>query len=373
VKFVILILLSLGISASAQGPHAGHGEAKEQKAPKATPQKRSDESRVPVNVPVNQQARVGLQVEKVAKKPVTQRLRSVGTISADERREAHVHTKINGWIERVFADFVGKAVKKGQPLFELYSPDLVSTQEEYLAARKQGDKDIASAALERLKLWGIPEKEISRLRQGVKPGRTTSFEAPVDGVVINKAAIQGMYVTPEMELYHIADLSKVWVLVTLHEFDLTTVEKGDPASVELPYDRQSRFSGAIDYVYPEVDPQTRTGRARIELPNPDGKLKPGMFADVELQKNLGPSITIPEDAVIDTGRRRIVFVRTSATKFEPREVTLGPRVAGSSVVLRGLKEGEEVVTRANFLLDAESKLQAAGQKSESPSSEHIGH
>jgi membrane fusion protein, copper/silver efflux system len=360
VKFVILILLSFGISASAQDPHAGH-------------QLRTEESRVPVNVPVNQQARVGLQVEKVTKKPVTQRLRSVGTVSADERREAHVHTKINGWIERVFADFVGKAVKKGQPLFELYSPDLVSTQEEYLAARRQGDQDIASAALERLKLWGIPEKEISRLRQGGKPGRTMSFEAPVDGVVINKAAIQGMYVTPEMELYHIADLSKVWVLVTLHEFDLATVEKGDPASVELPYDRLRRFSGAIDYIYPEVNPQTRTGRARIELPNPEGRLKPGMFADVELQKKLGPSITVAEDAVIDTGRRRIVFVKTSATTFEPREVTLGPRVGGSSVILKGLKEGDEVVTRANFLIDAESKLQASGSSSEAPSDGHVGH
>jgi membrane fusion protein, copper/silver efflux system len=264
-------------------------------------------------------------------------------------------------------------VKKGQPLFELYSPDLVSTQEEYLAARRQGDQDIASAALERLKLWGIPEKEISRLRKSGKPGRTMSFDAPVDGVVINKAAIQGMYVTPEMELYHIADLSKVWVLVTLHEFDLAIVDKGDSASVELPYDRLRRFSGAIDYIYPEVNPQTRTGRARIELPNPEGRLKPGMFADVELQKNLGPSITVAEDAVIDTGRRRIVFVKTSATTFEPREVTLGPRVGGSSVILKGLKEGDEVVTRANFLIDAESKLQASGSRREAPSDGHVGH
>jgi membrane fusion protein, copper/silver efflux system len=368
----LLVFVCLAFSAVAADPHAGHGSPSPKPSQQASP-KDEVEQRVPIEVPSAQQARAGLRVERVAKKAVQHRIRSVGNIAADQRREAHVHTKINGWIERVQADYVGKPVKKGQALFELYSPDLVSTQEEYLSARRQGAGDIARAALDRLRLWGVPERELRRLRESSRASRTMSFESPVDGIVVNKTAIQGMYVTPEMELYHIADLSKVWVIVTLYEHDLAAVKEGDPASIELPYDPEKRLSGKIDYIYPEVDAQTRTARARIELANPDRALKPGMFANVTLEKRLGPSITVPDNAVIDTGKRRIVFVKTSPTRFEPREVTVGPRVGAEFVIFRGLKEGEEVVTGANFLLDAESKLQAAAQRGEQSPAGHAGH
>ena len=374
----LLICIALPAVAESTGGHAGHGfpPAKSATAPKPkAPAAPLQEERVSLEISAHQQEKMGLKTTVAKKENIEHTIRTVGTVTADETKEAHVHTKINGWIEKVHADFVGKPVKKGQPLFDLYSPDLVSTQEEFLGARKQGEagREIAKAALERLSLWGVPAKEIEGLKKRGSAKRTITFDSPVDGVVIRKTSIQGMYITPDMELYHIADLSRVWLIVTLYEYDLAAVAKGDTASVELPFQPGTVLTGKIGYVYPEVDMETRTAKARIELENAKELLKPGMFANVSLKKKLGDSLTVPDDAVIDTGTRRVVFVKSGASHFEPREVSTGARVGNSFVILSGVKPGEAVVTAAHFLLDAESKFQAAVQRGGSAPSGHSGH
>lgn len=359
--------LLLSFSSICYSQHAGH-KAEVQKDIK-------EEPRVSIEVPDPQQKKIGLRVTKAEKKNVENNTRTVGIITADQQREAHVHTKINGWIEHIFADYIGKPIKKGQPLFDLYSPDLLSTQEEYLAARNQGlpGKEIAKAALDRLKLWGVPLQEINSISKSGKAKRTITFNSPVDGFIINKTAIQGMYITPEMELYHIADLSRVWILVTLYEYDLAAIAVGDEAQVQLPYEPDRQLKGKISYIYPEIDIETRTAKARIEMDNSDQKLKPGMFANIELRKKLGQAIVVPDDAIIDTGIRKIVFVKASATHFDPRVVKTGARIGNTFIIISGLNAGEEVVTGSHFLIDAESKLQAAIQKGSSTPGGHSGH
>lgn len=354
--------LLLAASAFAQG-HGGHSPAAK------------EESRVPIEVPADQQTRMGIKLTAAEKKPIEYTIRTVGNVTANQTKEAHVHTKINGWIDQIYADYIGKPIKKGQPLFELYSPELISTQEEFLTARKQGGagKEISKAALERLRLWGVPQSEIDRLVKSGKSKRSVTFTAPVDGYIVNKTAIRGMYITPEMELYHIADISEVWVIVTLYEYDIAAISVGDEAEVQLPYDPSKNFTGKISYIYPELDVETRTAKARIEVPNPKQTLKPGMFTNVELKKDLGEAVVVPDDAVIDTGTRKIVFVKAGPTRFEPREVKVGARVDGTFAIRAGVNAGEQVVTSAHFLIDAESKFQAALQKGETSGGGHSGH
>ena len=350
----------------AQHDHSGHS---------VKDSVRKKEARVPVEVPPEQQAKIGLKTTPVREKTLTHTIRTVGTVTSDERTEAHIHSRINGWIENIFADFIGASVKKGGKLYSLYSPELVSTQEEFLAATKQGGvgKEIAKAALERLKLWGVPEKEIERLKKTGKAAKTITFESPVKGFVIKKSAIQGMYITPGMELYLIADLSRVWIQVTLYEYDVSVISTGDEAEVELPYDQKANIKGKITYISPEVEVESRTVKARLEVENENQRLKPGMFANVILKKDLGKSLVIPDDAVIDSGIRKIAFVQKDKSWFEPRELKVGPRVDGSFIVLSGIKKGERVVTSAHFFLDAESKLKAAIEKGTPAPSGHGGH
>lgn len=380
----ILFFLFLNTSAFSQ-THSSHSEMPvdvpkiSQQPTKVTTQKlepvKKDEARVPIDVPLEQQSKIGLKVVKAEKKKVEHTIRTVGTVTADQTKEAHVHTKINGWIEKIYADYVGKPVKKGQPLFELYSPELYSTQEEYLAARNQGTpgREIAATAIERLKLWGVPQAEVEKIKKTGKAKRSVTFDSPVDGFIVNKTAIQGMYITPEMELYHIADLSRIWIIVTLYEYDVAIISTGDEAEIQLSYDLNNSFKGKINYIYPEIEMETRTAKARIVIDNREQKLKPGMFSNIILKKNLGEAIVVPEDAVIDTGTRKIVFVKTGPSHFEPRDVRAGPRIESTFVILSGLKEGEEIVTSAHFLIDAESKFQAASQKGDSTNSGHSTH
>lgn len=336
---------------------------------------KKEEPRVAIEVPTQQQSRIGLKTSKTVKKTVAHTIRTVGSIAADERKEAHIHTKVNGWIENIHADYVGKEVKKGGPLFDLYAPELVSTQEEYLAARKQKGvgQELAQAALDRLRLWGVPTKEIDKLKKNGKSSRTITFESPLTGFVINKTAIQGMYITPGMELYQIADLSSVWIVITLYEFDVAIIKLEDKVEVSLPYDPTAKLSGKISYISPSIELETRTAKGRIEVENKNQNLKPGMYVNVSIKKELGESIVVPDDAVIDTGTRKIVFVKSGDVRFEPREVKVGPRVEEEFIILSGLKAGEEVVTSAHFFIDAESKIRAATQKGTSAPSGHGGH
>ena len=378
--FICFIILNTNVFSQT---HSGHSETPKEVSKVANPPDKAiaqkpelakkDEVRVPIDVPQEQQSKIGLKVVKAEKKKVEHTIRTVGTVTADQSKEAHVHTKINGWIEKIYADSVGKPVKKGQPLFELYSPELYSTQEEYLAARNQGipGREIAAAAIERLKLWGVPQTEIEKIKKTGKAKRAIAFDSPVDGFIINKTAIQGMYITPEMELYHIADLSRIWIIVTLYEYDVAIISVGDEAEIQLSYDLSS-FKGKISFVYPEIEMETRTAKARIEVDNQNQKLKPGMFSSIVLKKNLGEAIVVPDDAVIDTGTRKIVFVKTGPSRFEPRDVRAGPRIDNTFVILSGVKQGEEIVTSAHFLIDAESKFQGASQKGSSTAPGHSG-
>lgn len=365
-----VLMHSFATAARAQHNHAATPQPKP-----AQKQDTAEEARVPVRVPEVQQQKMGLKVTQAKTQDVQYTIRTIGTIAVDQSREAHVHTKIRGWIEKLYADSVGKNVRKGQPLYELYSPELVSTQEEYLAARQQGaaGADIARASLERLRLWGVSEQALRQLQQAGRSQRTLLFTSPVDGFVINKTAIQGMYVGPELELFHIADLSRIWVMLTLYEYDVAAIRVGDEALMTLPYNPAARIQSKITYIYPEIDPETRTARARVEVQNPDQSLKPGMFVNAEIQKHLGRSIVVPADSVINTGKRTLVFIRQAGGVFEPREITVGPRIQQQFVVLSGLKENEEVVISAHFLIDAESKFQAAIQRGQSNQGGHSTH
>lgn len=373
----ICMFLCLSTGAFAQ-PHNGHSDdalPQMQAAPQDKTEPKTEEARVPIEVPVERQEKIGLKVAKAERKKVEHTIRTVGTVTADQTKEAHVHTKIKGWIERVHADYVGKPIKKGQPLFDLYSPDLTATQEEFLVSRQQGSigREIAAGARDRLQLWGVPQAEIERLEKTGKANRAITFDSPADGFIIDKIAVQGMYITPEMELYRITDLSQLWIIVTLYEYDIAVISAGDEADVSLAYDPNQSFKGKISYIYPEIEEETRTAKARIEVDNLDQRLKPGMFANVELKKNLGESIVVPDDAVLDTGTRNIVFVKTGTSRFEPREVKVGPRVEDSFIILSGIESGEEIVVGAHFLIDAESKFQAAIQKGSSTGAGHAGH
>lgn len=359
----LILLLSGSLSAQT---HDGHG------IPPSKKNTSQEETRVEIKVPLNQQERIGLQTTKVTRKPVNHVIRTVGIVTTDQGTEDRIHLRVNGWIEEIFADYVGKLVKKGDPLFAIYSPEVLSTEEEYVEAIKQktAGKEIADVAIERLKLWGVSSKELKRLQTSLKASRIVAFASPANGYVLSKNAIKGLYVTPDLELYHIGDLTRIWINVTLYEFDIASVSQGDTAKIELPYDPQWQLKGKIDYIFPQIESQSRSAKARIQVENRDLKLKPGMYVNIIVEKNLGQLLVVPDDAVIDTGMRQIVFVKKTNTQFEPREIKMGPRVGSDYTVFSGLKDGEEVVSSAQFLIDAESKLQAAINKQPF---QHSGH
>ncbi|MBI3004468.1 MAG: efflux RND transporter periplasmic adaptor subunit [Ignavibacteriales bacterium] len=300
--------------------------------------------------------------------------------------EAKINLKISGWIGNLYIDYTGRFVKKGQPLFAIYSPELVSTQEEYLLAlRALKEKRLAAAtsnavpfnptisisneevlqrARERLLLWDLTEEQVAELERQGKPQTYVTIYSPLDGYVINKTALKGMHVEPGMELYKIADLSNVWVYADVYEYELPYVKVGQEASVNLSYFPGEPFRGRITYIFPYLNPNTRTARVRIEFPNPQGKLKPEMYATVEIRVNLGRKLAIPESAVLNTGTRQIVFVEKGNGLFEVRFVKLGTRGGGLHEIKEGLKPGERVVSYANFLIDAESKVQGVLQRME---------
>lgn len=385
----VVAVLAFGLGTRAQD-HGAHGgapptvaaapakkpavPAQKQEPPKTTAAPESEEPRVAIDVPPEQQERIGLQTVKAVKNSVEHTLRTVGSVVADERKEAHVHTRVAGWIDEISVSAVGAPVKRGQVLYRLYAPELASTQAELVAARAQGELGhrITKAALERLSLWGVAPSEIEALRTGGPVKRALAFLSPADGYVVDKMAVKGMYVTPDMELYKIADLTHLWIIVTLYENELPLVKVGDEAEIALTVTPEKSMRAAITYIYPELDTATRTGRARVELNNAELAFKPGMFANVTIAKDLGEALIIPEDAVLFTGKRNLVFVKAAATRFEPKEVVLGPRTAGGFIVLSGIDAGAEVVVRASFLIDAESRLQAALQKGDAGGG-HAGH
>jgi len=316
---------------------------------------------------------IGVKFEEAARRPVEKLIRTVGRVEMDERRMARVNLKIEGWIDRLFVNTTGEKVKKGQELFTLYSPELLATQEEYLLAVRaaqtlggsefpevaEGAKTILDVSRRRLQLWDVADSHIEELERTGKVLKALPFHAPLSGTVIEKTAMAGMRVMPGEVLYTIADLSQVWVLADIYEYELPLVEPGQTATVSLSYAPQATFSGRIGFIYPTVDPETRTAKVRFELENPKELLKPGMYADVQLAVPLGERLAVPRDAVLESGERQVIFIHHGGGKLEWRSVKTGQRSGDWVEILEGLKEGEHIVTSANFLLDSESQLKAA--------------
>lgn len=326
-----------------------------------------------VKISVDKVQKLGVRTEPAAMRSLEKTIKVAGRVEVDERRVFAIAPKFEGWVEKLYVNATGQVVNQGQPLFDVYSPELVSAQREYLIASEgvsalkdaapetqQSMRRLAESSLARLKNWDVPEDQIHALAQSAQTRRTLTFRSPVAGVVTEKKAVQGMRFMPGDALYQIADLSSVWVIADVYEQDIAAIRAGARAKVAITAYPDKSFEGRVTYVYPTLKPETRTIPVRVELSNPGHLLKPGMFAQVELASlEKGKVLTVPTSAVIDSGARRIVLVQLAEGRFEPREVKVGARSDSHVEILGGVKNGESVVVSANFLIDAESNLKAA--------------
>lgn len=318
--------------------------------------------------------KLGVRTEIAALRELTRTVRAVATVQADERRLYTVAPKFEGWIQQLYVNTTGQAVKKGEPLMDVYSPELITAQHEYFIARKglksvedsspdvrDGIQRLAESALQRLRNWDISESDLQTLQQKGEIGQTITLRSPVSGVVLEKPAIQGMRFMPGEVLYRISDLSRVWMLADVFEQDLAMVHRGQTATIRIDAYPDKIFNGEVTFIYPTVMPETRTAKVRIELSNNEGLLKPAMYGRVEFSSSHRKDkvLTVPDSAVLDTGTRRLVLVALGEGRFEPRTVKLGMHADGYAEVLGGVTAGEAVVVSANFLIDAESNLGTA--------------
>lgn len=332
--------------------------------------------------------KLGVRTEAATMRVLDKTVRAAGRVEIDERRIHSVSPKFEGWVERLHVNVTGQPVASGEPLFEVYSPELVSAQREYqVAARgvdslkgasgeaQAGMRGIAEAALSRLRNWDISEEQIKALAAGAEPRRTLTFRSPANGIVLEKKALAGMRFMPGESLYQVADLSAVWVVADVFEQDIALVKQGRKARVRINAYPDREFEGTITYVYPTLKPETRTIPVRLELANPGRLLKPAMFAEVELSAaGRGKVLTVPTSAVIHTGTRHVVIVQTGEGRFEPRDIKAGAESDDYVEVREGVKEGESVVVAANFLIDAESNLKAAlGGLAAAPEAKSVSH
>jgi multidrug efflux pump subunit AcrA (membrane-fusion protein) len=329
----------------------------------------------------------GVQTAGAAREVLRRSIRTVGLVTPDERRIRHVHTKISGWVEELYVNYTGQAVKAGQPLLDIYSPQVLASQEELLRARqtavafagsslpevRQGGLDLLAAARRRLELFDVPASFLAELERTGVPRRTVTLLAPVSGYVTGKQIFEGQQVEPGFELLTITDLSWVWIEADFYEFEARSLAVGQQATLFFPYDPHVRLAGRVSFIYPTLDAESRTLKVRLEFPNRDASLKPGMFAEVRVALTPQEGVVVPDSAVIDSGMRQIVFVEREAGSFEPREVKVGGRSDGKALILAGVEEAERVAIKANFLLDSESRLRAAllGMKG-AGSQEHDG-
>jgi Cu(I)/Ag(I) efflux system membrane fusion protein len=347
------------------------GGEKDEKAPSSGAPEA--EGLATVTVDARKVSLLGLKTVAVTRAPFETSIRTVGRVAADERRVHHIHTRYEGFVEHVTADFTGKFVKKGEVLAFIYSPELYATQQEYLLALKasrslgpsgiasaaQGGRDLLDAARQRLLLWEITPADIAEIEKRGAPIRAMPVYAPISGFVTGRTAYHGMKVMPADTLFDILDLSHVWVLADVYENELPRLSVGQRATMTLSYWPGRAWSGTLTYIYPAVDEKTRTVKVRIELDNPNGELKPEMYADVTVRGRTREVLQVPDDAILESGTRNIVFVSEGEGKLVPREVSVGDRGTGVVEIRDGLKEGEVVVGGANFLVDSESRLKAA--------------
>lgn len=318
----------------------------------------------PLTIEPAQVEALNLSTAPVDERVFTRTIRTVGTVVLDETRTAHVHVKVRGWIDRIFVNFVGRQVREGEPLCAIFSQEIYSAELEFLsilegASTRPAPDPLLAAARRRLSLWDVPKGEIERLEKTRQVNRTFPLLAPRAGTVVSKEALQGMYVEPSAELYTLSDLSSVWVLADVYEADVPYVHVGDRAQLTIE-GREAPLEAAVSFLYPTIDEASRTRKVRFVLPNPSQRLLPGAFVTVTMEAQLGRGLAVPENAVIRTGARSIVFVvhGEQSVHIEPREVTLGPLVGDRYRIDRGLQVGEKVATGAQFLLDSESRLRA---------------
>jgi Cu(I)/Ag(I) efflux system membrane fusion protein len=346
-----------------------------------------------VQISTARQQLIGVASEAAKYRTLDKTIRTVGRVALDEERIANVHVKVNGWIQKVFVDYTFQHVKKGDPLFTLYSPELLATEQEYLLALKAdrelgassfaevaaGGRDLLDAARRRLELWDLTAEQIRELEQTGKAQREITYYSPATGEVLERKAFPNQYVTPDTEIYKLADHSVVWVYADVYEPELPLVEVGQEATLTSEALPGQKLTGRIAFIQPQLMRETRTLPVRMEFPNPDLKLKPEMFVNVELHRSLGRQLTVPVDAVLDSGDRQRVFVDRGDGYFIPREVKIGERTEDYATITRGLRAGEKVVTRANFLIDSESNLRQAvagmagmpGRKQGAPAAEKL--
>jgi len=357
----------------AQG-HAGHeaGPKVERPEKKGAASGETKQEAPSVEIPLDRQQFLGVKLAEATMQPFHKVIRTVGRIEYDERGLATVNTKYEGWIEKLYLDYTGMYVKKGDVLAEIYSPELFATQQEYInllrwvRSRKadtswgqnvfKDTESLLEAAKSRLKLWDITDDQIKEIEASGKPLRTLKIYSPVSGYVVQKMAILGMRVMPGEKLFDLADLSNVWVIADIYEYELPFIKLGMKAEMALSYLPGKNFNARAEYIYPYLSNETRTAKVRFTVLNQTGELKPQMFGNVEIKINLGEKLSIPDSAVIETGTRQIVYVEKGEGQFEPREILVGVRGEGMVEVSRGLRAGEKVVSAANFLIDSEAQL-----------------
>jgi RND family efflux transporter MFP subunit len=346
-------------------PQTGAGEQQHQQP--------TTDGRAAVHTDTEQAELAGVRTVAAAKGSLTGTIRAVGSVVIPETGVRQVTTRVGGWVQKLYVNSVGRPVRAGEPLFELYSPELVATQEEYLHARQvsaqfagssvpevqRGGQELLTSARRRLELYDVPADFLARLDETGKTQRTVTFRAPFSGYVLEKVVVEGQRVEPGMNLMTIADLSHAWVTAQVYESESAAATPGHIARVTLPYDDTVRLTGRIDFVYPTLETESRTLKVRLQFPNPRLALKPGMFVNVELDAQRAEGVVVPDTAVIDTGSRQIVFVQTGPGHFEPRDVQAGVRSDGKVILRAGVQAGEQVAVAANFLLDSESRLRAA--------------
>lgn len=328
---------------------------------------------VPIQLTNEQMNSIGVKTGTVEYKELNDEIRTTGTVDVDERLQSSVQVQFSGYIRKVFANATYQYVRKGDPLFTIYSPELVATQEEYLLARRNqislsgssvdgvatGASSLTSAAEHRLRQWNIPNSEVVKLEESGKAISELSINSPASGYIMERNALPNMYVEPATKLYALADLSRVWVNAQVFQNDVGRVKRGDSSSITVDAYPGRIFQGRVEEILPQVDMTTRTVKVRLAVNNPGVVLKPGMYVNVDLKSGLGRQLTVPASAVFQTGIRQVVFIDHGNGSIEPKDVSLGARVGEDFVVLKGLLAHQQIVTSANFLLDSESQLQAA--------------
>ena len=358
----------------AQHSHEMPGMRQESGIETQIKEKQGPSEFVGIEISPEKQQLIGIKTEVVVPRNLVKHIRTVGIVEADERKIAHVHVKFSGWIKDMYV-YDGSYVKRGEPLFTIYSPELVSSQEEYLLALKanetlnkspypevsSGANTLLEATRRRFRLWDISEGELKMIEKTGKPLTYMTIHSHMNGYITKRMFFPGMHVAEHEDVLVMADLSTVWVLADVYEYELPLVKEGQEAVLELSYYPGETFTGKVMYIYPMLDTTTRTAKARFEFPNSENKLKPGMYANVMLKSDLGERLSVSEDSVIDTGERKVVFIASGDGYFEPREIKVGKKAEGYYEVMDGLREGEQVVRNATFFVDSESRLKAAFQ------------